>query len=130
MMADWRYTVSTENSFTGLCEEEMAREQTMQTMQTMKRKRQNTGQDGSGLSSELSSAFMNSSVDDKLNFIFEELRYVRINQEQMSKGMLTFHEQFQAVNNKIETVINVANKSTNLLKTLAYKSIDQEARAR
>ena len=120
-MSDLRYMVSTENSFVPLSDEEMARDE----FQTVKRKRNNTDQGG-----ERVSQFMNSSSEDKLNSICNELRIIRGSQEQMNRNMLSFQQSFRLVNNKSCEVIEVTNKNTNVLKTLAYKSIDLEARSR
>ena len=120
-MSDSRYTVSTENPFVLLPEEAMARE----NFQTVKRKRNNTDQ-GEVQVSQL----INSSTDDKLNFICNELRVIRSGQEQINRNMLTFQQSFRLVNDKLCEVIEVTNKNTNVLKTLAYKSIDLEARSR
>ena len=122
MMADWGYTVSTENSFGSLGNDEMAREQ-FQTMN--KRKRNNTEQSGDRIN-----MFMQGSPDDKLCFIYDELCSIKGMQEQMNRGMLDFRKEFRYVNEKLGQVIQVTNKNTNMLKTLAYKSIDQEARSR
>ena len=121
MMSDSRYTVSTENPFVLLSDEAMAREH----VQTEKRKRNNTDQ-GEVQVSQL----INSSTDNKLNFICNELRGIRSGQEQINRNMLTFQQSFRLVNDKLCEVIEVANKNTHVLKTLAYKSIDLEARSR
>ena len=47
-----------------------------------------------------------------------------------NKGMIDFRKEFRYVNEKLGQVIQVTNKNTSMLKTLAYKSIDQEARSR
>ena len=121
MMSDLRFSVSTENPFVPLSDEAMARE----NFQTVKRKRNNTDQ-GEGQVSQL----INSSSDDKLNFICNELRVIRSGQNQMNRNMSTFQQSFRLVNDKLCEVIEVTNKNTNVLKTLAYKSIDLEARSR
>lgn len=121
MMQDSRYTVSTENSFVPLFGEENARDE----FQTVKRKRNNTDQ-----GEERVSQFMNSSPEDKLNFIFDELRIIRCSQEQMNRHMLNFQQSYRCMNNKMCEVIEVTNQNTSVLKTLSYKSIDLEARSR
>ena len=98
----------------------MARE-----FQMNKRKRNNTEQSDLQINE-----FICSSSDDKLNLIFQELRSIRGNQEQTNNGMLNFQENFLQIHQKLEQVVNVTNRNTDLLKTLAYKSIDQEARSR
>lgn len=121
-MADRRYTVPTENSFMSLCNEEMARDG-FQVVN--KRKRNNTEQ-----SDDRVYMFIKSSSDDKLNIIYDELFSIRGNQEQTNKGMFGFQQGFRFMNEKLGQVIDVTNRNTNLLKTLAYKSIAQEARSR
>ncbi|MCG8034647.1 MAG: hypothetical protein JAZ03_21090, partial [Candidatus Thiodiazotropha taylori] len=111
------YTVSTSNSIVSLSQDG--------DFQTVKRKRNNTEQSG-----EQSSPFMNRSADQKLNMIYDELKYIRENQEQMNRGMLHFQHNISAVSNKLSEVITVTNRNSNVLKTLAYKSIDLEARSR
>ena len=77
MDADLGYTVSTENSFMALCEgEEMARDG---FANTVKRKRYNTGQ---------SDKFVHSSVENKLNIMFDEILCIRGSQEETNRGML------------------------------------------
>ena len=74
--------------------------------------------------------FMLSSADDKLNIMFDELVSIRRTQEQTNQGMLAFQNSFRYMSESINQVIQATNKNTDLLKTLAYKSIDQEARSR
>lgn len=121
MLSDMRYNVSSENSFVPLLSEEM----TGDGFQTVKRKWNNTGY-GEGRVR----PFMDSSSTDKLNLIFNELQVIRGNLEQMSRNVLNFQQSYRLVNNKLSEVIEVTNKNTNILKTLAYKSIDLEARYR
>ena len=115
------YNVSTDNSFVPLLSEEMAGD----GFQTVKRKRNNTG-----YGEERVSQFMDSSTTDKLNLIFNELQMIRGSQEQTNRHMLNFQQSYRLVNDKLCEVIDVTNKNTNVLKTLAYKSIDLEARSR
>ena len=119
-MADSLYSVSTDNTYAVLGEDKMAHE-----FQMNKRKRNNTEQSDLQINE-----FICSSSDDKLNLIFQELRSIRGNQEQTNNGMLNFQENFLQIHQKLEQVVNVTNRNTDLLKTLAYKSIDQEARSR
>lgn len=121
MLSDMRYNVSSDNSFVPLLSEEM----TGDGFQTVKRKWNNTGY-GEGRVR----PFMDSSSTDKLNLIFNELQVIRGNLEQMSRNVLNFQQSYRLVNNKLSEVIEVTNKNTNILKTLAYKSIDLEARFR
>ena len=55
---------------------------------------------------------------------------MRFNEEQMTRGMMNFEHSIRCVNDKLCKVIEVTNKNSNVLKTLAYKSIDLEARSR
>ena len=48
----------------------------------------------------------------------------------MTKGMFNFEQSIRCVNNKLDEVIDVTNRNSNVLRTLAYKSIDLEARSR
>ena len=121
MCSNMRYNVSTDNAFVPLLSEEMAGD----GFQTVKRKRNNTG-----YGEERVSHFMDSSATDKLNLIFNELQMIRGNQETMYRNMLNFQQSYRLVNDKLCEVIEVTNKNTNILKTLAYKSIDLEARSR
>ena len=61
--------------------------------------------------------------------IYDELKYIRENQEQMTRGMLHFQQSISSVNIKLCEVITVTNKNSNVLKTFAYKSIDLIARS-
>ena len=74
--------------------------------------------------------FMNRSADQKLNMIYDELKYITERQEQMTRGMLHFQQSISSVNNKLCKVITGTNRNSNVLKTLAFKSIDLEARSR
>ena len=55
---------------------------------------------------------------------------MRLNQEDMKRGMANFERCFRGVSEKLNEVIDVTNQNSNVLKTLAYKSIDLEARSR
>ena len=59
--------------------------------QMNKRKRNNTGQNEVNLVSD----FFESSSDDKLNYMFEELRCVSVSQEQTNRGMFEFQQGFK-----------------------------------
>ena len=119
-MAESLYSVSTDNTYAVLGENNMARD-----FQMNKRKRNNTEQSDSQITE-----FVNCSSEDKLNLIFHELRHIRENQEQTNNGMLNFQDNFLHMHQKLEQVVQVTNRNTDLLRTLAYKSIDQEARSR
>ena len=83
-----------------------------------------------GYGEERVSQFMDPSSTDKLNIIFNELQIIRGSKEQTNRYMLNFQQSYRLVNDKLWEVIEVTNKNTNVLKTLAYKSIDIEARSR
>lgn len=123
MWTDSDFSVPTENRFLSLCNEEMARGG---FQMASKRKRTNTGQG----ESDNRAIFMLSSSDDKLNIIFDELQCVRKAQEKMNNGMLSFQNSFRTMGEGLTQVIHATNKHTDMLKTLAYKSIDLEARSR
>ena len=91
-----------------------------------KRRRTNTGQSDS----EHRSVFALSNGEDKLNIMFDELVHIRNSQDKMYQGMLTFQNCFMNIGEKITQVIQTTNRNTDMLKTLAYKSIDIEARSR
>ena len=91
-----------------------------------KRRRTNTGQSDS----EHRSVFALSNSEDKLNIMFDELVHIRNSQDKMYQGMLTFQNCFMNIGEKITQVIQTTNRNTDMLKTLAYKSIDIEARSR
>ena len=91
-----------------------------------KRRRTNTG----GSDNEQRSVFMLSNGDDKLNIIFDEIVNIWNGQEKPHRGMLAFQNSFTKMAEKVSEVIQVTNKNTDMLKTLAYKSIDLEARSR
>lgn len=114
----------TENSFVPLFDEEMARNG---FSTVSKRKRYNTGQ---GDSCDSRDIFMHSSAENKLNIMFDEILCIRGNQEETNRGMSTFQNSFRLLTEKLGQVADVTNRNTNMLKTLAYKSIDLEARSR
>ena len=120
------YTLPTENRFIA----DKVRDMTRDGYQMAgKRRRTNTGS-GSGTESEQRSIFMLSGVEDKLSIIFDELMCIRSNQEKSYRGMLSFQSCFKNVGEKVTEVVKTTNRNTDMLKTLAYKSIDIEARSR
>lgn len=74
--------------------------------------------------------FVSSSIDNKLILMFDELKFIRNEQISCSAGMVTFQRSLSQVNDKVGQVLNVTNSQTALLRTIAYKSIDIEARSR
>ena len=120
------YSLPTENRFIA----DKVRDMTRDGYQMAgKRRRTNTGS-GSGTDSEQRSIFMLSGVEDKLSIIFDELMCIRSNQEKSYRGMLSFQSCFKNVGEKVTEVVKTTNRNTDMLKTLAYKSIDIEARSR
>ena len=124
MMFGMEYNVPTENRFMASYKEDMAREG-YQIVDRSKRKRTNTGQSDSDRA-----IFKSFDMDDKLNVIFEEIRSLRADQQQTSRGMLNFQNSFRCMGESLNCVIQTTNRNTDMLKTLAYKSIDLEARSR
>ena len=72
---------------------------------------------------------MHSSAENKLNMIYNELQEIRVSQE-TTNGMKTFQNCFVSMNEKLSQVVDVTNTNTSVMTTLAYKSIDLEARSR
>ena len=123
-MSGMEYNVSTENRFMAAYKDDMAREG-YQFFDRSKRKRTNTGQSDSDRS-----VFQLFGTEDKLNVIYEELQSIRVMQQQTNRGMSNFQNSFCCMGESLNCVIQSTNKNTDLLKTLAYKSIDLEARSR
>lgn len=74
--------------------------------------------------------FMHSSVDNKLGYMFDELRSIRCEQVNCRRGMQDFQRNLANLNDKMGQIVNISNSQTEFLKSLAYKSIDLEARSR
>jgi hypothetical protein len=74
--------------------------------------------------------FVESSYDDKLIHIFDELRFVRNEQAESCRGIMALHRSVENIGIKVNQVIDNTNNQTEFMKTLAYKSIDIEARSR
>ena len=123
-MSGMEYNVSTENRFMAAYKDDMAREG-YQFVDRSKRKRTNTGQSDSDRS-----VFQLFGTEDKLNVIYEELQSIRAMQQQTNRGMSNFQNSFRCMGESLNCVIQSTNKNTDMLKTLAYKSIDLEARSR
>lgn len=98
-----------------------------ETVRSKRRKRNESTEEMEKLNRDL---FLNSSKDNKLNMIFSELQHIRISQETTNRGMRSFQNSFVVMNEKLDQVVDVINSNTSVLKTLAYKSIDLEARSR
>ena len=112
MMSDWGNRVSIQISFDPLCSDP--------DFQTVKGKRNNTD-----YSEERQlGTFLNNSFDQKLNLIYDEMRGMKEVQEKMNRGMLHFEQNIRCVFNKLDEVIDVTKRNSNVLRTLAYRSID------
>jgi hypothetical protein len=74
--------------------------------------------------------FENSSVDNKLLLMFDELRSIRDEQANCKHEMINFQQTLGTLNEKLVEVIHTADTQSQFMKTLAYKSIDAEARSR
>ena len=109
--------MQTENMYGPLCSEN---NMAGVDFQMNKRKRNNTGQNEVNRVSD----FLKSSSDHKLNYIFEELRCVRVSQEQTNRGMFEFQQGCKRLTEKLGQSIKVTNSDTNLLETLAYRLVN------
>jgi len=65
----------------------------------------------------------------KWYILFDELRFIRYEQVHCSRGMVHFHQNMGEMNEKIGEVVQVTNSQLTFMKTLAYRSIDLEARS-
>ena len=74
--------------------------------------------------------FDQSSLDNKMVHMFDELRFIRNKQVYCSRELTRLHDTVANVTDKLCQVVSTTNAQTIFLKTLAYKSIDMEARAR
>lgn len=74
--------------------------------------------------------FASSNLDDKLLCLFDELRFMRDEQVTCGTNMQHLHHAVFEMTNKMTQVTETTNAQTEFLKTLAYKSVDMEARSR
>lgn len=74
--------------------------------------------------------FASSSIDTKLNYMFDELKNISKEQLSCNRGMANVEKALTGMNDKVNKVIQTTNRQTDFLKALAYKSIDIEARSR
>lgn len=74
--------------------------------------------------------FINSSIDDKLVHMFDELKFIRNEQVNCSTGLNKFQNSLAQVDHRVAQVVSVKNEQTELFRALAYKSINLEARSR
>ena len=76
-------------------------------------------------------SFVVSSMDQKMIIMLDELGFIREEQVICSRGVLDIQNLITAMHEKLGHVIQVTKNQTSLMmSTLAYKSIDQEARSR
>ena len=126
MASNYEYTVLTQNSYDPLFGEMAGDGDGDGFSNAMKRKRKNTGQSDTGQSD----TFLSSSTHDKLSMMYSEIMCIRRSQEEKNRGMSTFQNCFKFMYDKLDEVVKVTNRNTSMMKTLAYKSIDLEARSR
>lgn len=74
--------------------------------------------------------FENASNKTKLAMIFEEISDVKADQASLHELLINTNQQLKARFDPINGISSVTNQHSALLKTLAYKSIDIEARSR
>lgn len=74
--------------------------------------------------------FRNSSIDTKLLHMFDDLRFIRHEQVNNSLAINKFQYQIETYNERLNQVIQVTNIQSDIIKSMAYKSIDSEARDR
>lgn len=101
--------------------EEMARDG-YQLDDRSKRKRTITGQSDSDRA-----FFKLCDTEDKLNMIFDELQSNRLTQERINRVMSNFEN---SLGENISRVVQATDKNADMLKTLAYKSVDLEAKSK
>ena len=112
MAANSNFSVPVQNRFEMLSEREME-------VQNFSRSSDVSRQD-----------FVSSTMDVKFILMFDELKFIRNEQVSCSTSMVAFQRSLSQVNDKVGHVLNVTNSQTALLRTIAYKSIDIEARSR
>jgi len=74
--------------------------------------------------------FLKSSVDQKLTVIFDDLQCIRGEQASINHRFTNFESTITDVCKTLKQVECTSNANAEFFKTLAYKSIDMEARAR
>lgn len=92
---------------------------------TGKRKRRNSS--GTAFTSV---SFDKKSIDAKLSLIFDELQSIKLGQDGTQKMVAATYEATKLACTRLNQVAMVTNKQSELLKTMAYKQIDLEARSR
>jgi len=74
--------------------------------------------------------FICCTTDQKLTRIFDELCCMKGEQIKCSHGFKRIEQSLGGMSRTMDQVVQAVNSSTDFIKTLAYKSIDMEARAR
>lgn len=74
--------------------------------------------------------FAQSTMDEKMLLMFDELRFIRQEQVNCSKGNFLMQQSLSQMSAKLNLAVQITNDQTTLMRTLAYKSIDVEARSR
>lgn len=116
------YNITVHNRYSNLSAREI------DTMDTGEKSGEKSGENSSEVLTR--NEFICSTMDEKMNMMFDELRSIRQEQMSCSKGNVLIQRSLEQVNNKLDQTILVTNDQTTLMKTLAYKSIDIEARSR
>lgn len=74
--------------------------------------------------------FSTISVDEKLTAIYSDVQRVIENQKETNRGMDFLNNSMACTNKNVDQLVKVSHQNTRMLRLLAYKSIDLEARAR
>ena len=74
--------------------------------------------------------FISCTTDQNLTSIFDELCCMKGEQIKCSHGFKRIEQSLGGMSRTMDQVVQAVNSSTDFIKTLAYKSIDIEARAR
>lgn len=74
--------------------------------------------------------FIRGSVDDKLIYMFDELRVIRSGQNDCNQRLTYFEKSLTGVGEKLGQAVKITNNHTEFMKSLAYRSIDIKARSR
>jgi len=91
--------------------------------EVIKRRKRNTGGESTYL-------FQESSIDSKLTLMFDELKSIKTDTGNTQKLLSLNTEYMKTLQTKVNEVVHVTNFQSELLKTVAYKSIDLEARSK
>ncbi|MES9884340.1 MAG: hypothetical protein ABW185_26130, partial [Sedimenticola sp.] len=119
------YSIMTENQFGILSDTHMGQENGGGEFRVVRNKRRCVH-----LSPIDKQSFDEQSMDEKLYTIFGEIRSVKDIQLNMQKGMNLLVENQEQMGQNVKRVYGFANNNTDMIRLLAYKSIDLEARSR